>query len=123
MIQKLSMLIIYLFSFPKSCRYTQFYTKWWFHLKKYLHRSELVTSVKLVWNLTGPILGTPMDSGIYITQHFETTSFLSNSSTKYKKKKVTLLTCAIHNHTKRPTFLPPSTAENHTGIEKNGYNV
>ena len=85
------MLIIYLFSFPKSCRYTQFYTKWWFHVKKYLHHSELVTSVKLVWNLTGPILGTPMDSGIYITQHFETTSFLSNSSTKYKKKRLRYL--------------------------------
>lgn len=66
-----------------------------FHVKKYLHRSELITFVKLVWNLTGPILRTPMDSGIYTTEHFETTSFLSNRSTKYhilkKKKKVTLL--------------------------------
>ena len=81
--------------------------------------------VKLVWNLTGPFLGTPMDSGIYITEHFETTSFLSNRSTKYqpkKKKKVTLLV-PFTTTQKRPTFLPPSTAENHTGFEKNGYNV
>ena len=68
-------------------------------------------------------LGTPMDSGIYITEHFETTSFLSNRSTKNQQKKKVTLLVPFTTTQKRPTFLPPSTAENHTGIEKNGYNV
>ena len=62
--------------------------------------------VKLVWNLTGPFLGTPMDSGIYITEHFETTSFLSNRSTKYqpKKKKRLRYLCHSQPHKKGQHF-------------------